>query len=267
MDDLKLHPLVQDKHPKNLSAEANHLPLLHPLLGNNLSQSGYQRRRKRGDLALHLRLQAPQAQVLQILQGQEKEGRRRSVLQGDRELRGEILQPPLLLALQTEILGEIHQDLYLLVLRMADQKAEVSSLGQDLALGPRDATQDLGHLGNKEGGNNSLDLRRELQGQSWADLGPRLHVATDLHLEDTEVGPPLPATDPAQDPGLDLLVTTGADHDLHDITGLLHLATADTVIGPHQGVPRRHPIQRGPGLQSRGTGAKTSTLFINEHFT
>ena len=147
---------------------------------------------------------------------------------------------------------------------MTDPKAEAPQPSrQDLqdtdpTQGHQAATQDLHHLCNKGGVTDTPDPRRELRGQSGADPDPdpRHLVATDLLLEDTEAGPPLPDTDP----GPDLRITTGVDLDLPDT--LDH--PRHTVVVPRQGVRLRHLIQQGPGLRSRGIREKTSTLFINK---
>ena len=143
---------------------------------------------------------------------------------------------------------------------MTDPKAEAPQPSrQDLqdtdpTQGHQAATQDLHHLCNKEGVTDTPDPRRELRGQSGANPDPRHLVATDLLLEVTEVGPPLPVTDLAHDLVHDLLAAIEVDQDLPDTTG----HPRHTVVVQRQGVRLRHLIQRGPG---RDTGARI--LVIN----
>ena len=147
---------------------------------------------------------------------------------------------------------------------MTDPKAEAPQPSrQDLqdtdpTQGHQAETQDLHHLGNKEGVKDTQDPRRELRGQSGADLDLRHHGAIDLLLEDTELAPPPPVSDLAHDLVQDLLATE-VDQDLPDTTG----HPRHTVIALRQGVRLRHLILQGTGLRSRDTRARTLTLFIN----
>ena len=198
--DLKSQPLFPE-YPKNLLVKAN----------LRINQS-HNLKRKIGDKA-RPQVHHPQALVPQTLRGQEKE-ERRSGPQEDQEHRGDIpphQAPP---GPKTENPRDVLQDPFLLIPKIIDLKPEAHWPGQDrrdLVQSHQDATQDPIQPGVIEEVTDTPCPRRDLQGQSGEGQDPRHHVATDLLLVDTEVGPLRSDTDLAHE--LDLaLHATGLPH-------------------------------------------------------